>query len=72
MLPPKKRLLDQVRDRLRLKNYSYQTEKSLERFAISSQATNLSLSGLREPTFVGLGQNDGLEDRRLRKRVSHS
>jgi len=28
MLPPKKRLLDQVRDRLRLKNYAYRTEKS--------------------------------------------
>ena len=28
MLPPKKRLLDQVRDRLRLKNYAYPTEKS--------------------------------------------
>jgi len=28
MLPPKKRLLDQVRDRLRLKNYTYRTEKS--------------------------------------------
>ena len=28
MLPPKKRLLDQVRDRLRLKNYAYQPEKS--------------------------------------------
>ncbi len=27
MLPPKKRLLDQVRDRLRLKNYAYRTEK---------------------------------------------
>ena len=28
MLPPKKRLLDQVRDRLRLKNYACRTEKS--------------------------------------------
>ena len=28
MLPLKKRLLDQVRDRLRLKNYAYRTEKS--------------------------------------------
>ena len=28
MLPPKKRLLDQVRDRLRLKNYAYRTEQS--------------------------------------------
>jgi hypothetical protein len=28
MLPPKKRPLDQVRDRLRLKNYTYWTEKS--------------------------------------------
>jgi hypothetical protein len=28
MLPPKKRLLDQVRDRLRLKNCAYRTEKS--------------------------------------------
>jgi len=28
MLPPKKRLLDQVRGRLRLKNYAYRTEKS--------------------------------------------
>jgi hypothetical protein len=28
MFPPKKRLLDQVRDRLRLKNYTYRTEKS--------------------------------------------
>lgn len=28
MLPPKKRPLDQVRDRLRLKNYAYRTEKS--------------------------------------------
>jgi hypothetical protein len=28
MLPPKKRLLDQVRDRLRLKNYAYPPEKS--------------------------------------------
>ena len=28
MLPPKKRLLDQVRNRLRLKNYAYWTEKS--------------------------------------------
>jgi integron integrase len=28
MLPPKKRLLDHVRDRLRLKNYAYRTEKS--------------------------------------------
>jgi len=28
MLPPKKRLLDQVRDRLRLKNFAYRTEKS--------------------------------------------
>ena len=28
MLPPKKRLLDQVRDRLRLKNYAYRPEKS--------------------------------------------
>ena len=28
MLPSKKRLLDQVRDRVRLKNYPYQTEKS--------------------------------------------
>ena len=28
MLPPKKRLLDQVRDILRLKNYAYRTEKS--------------------------------------------
>jgi len=28
MLPPKKRLLDGVRDRLRLKNYAYRTEKS--------------------------------------------
>ncbi len=28
MLPPKTRLLDQVRDRLRLKNYAYRTEKS--------------------------------------------
>jgi len=28
MLPPKKRLLDQVRDRQRLKNYAYRTEKS--------------------------------------------
>jgi hypothetical protein len=27
MLPPKKRLLDQVRDRLRLKNYAYPPEK---------------------------------------------
>ena len=28
MLPPKKRHLDQVRDRLRLKNYAYRMEKS--------------------------------------------
>ena len=28
MLPPKKRLRDQVRDRLRLKNYAYRAEKS--------------------------------------------
>lgn len=28
MLPPKKRLLDQVRDRLRLKNYPFRTKKS--------------------------------------------
>jgi hypothetical protein len=28
MLPPKKRLLDQVGDRLRLKNYAYRTENS--------------------------------------------
>jgi hypothetical protein len=28
MRPPKKRLLDQVRDRLWLKNYAYQTDKS--------------------------------------------
>jgi site-specific recombinase XerD len=28
MMPPKKRLLDQVRDLLRLKNYAYRTEKS--------------------------------------------
>jgi site-specific recombinase XerD len=28
MLPPKKRLLDQVCDQLRLKNYAYRTEKS--------------------------------------------
>jgi Phage integrase, N-terminal SAM-like domain len=28
MLPPKKRLLDQIRDRLRLKNFAYRTEKS--------------------------------------------
>jgi hypothetical protein len=28
MLPPKKKTLDQVRDRLRLRNYAYQTEKS--------------------------------------------
>jgi len=28
MLPPKKRLLDQVRDRLRLKNFACRTEKS--------------------------------------------
>jgi hypothetical protein len=28
VLPPKKRLLDQVRDRLRLKNFAYRTEKS--------------------------------------------
>jgi hypothetical protein len=30
MLPPKKRLLDQVRARLRLKNYAYPTEKSYQ------------------------------------------
>jgi hypothetical protein len=29
MLPPKQRLLDQVRDRLRLKNYAYWTEKGI-------------------------------------------
>ena len=28
MLPPKKRLLDQVRDRLRLRYYAYRAEKS--------------------------------------------
>jgi len=28
MPPPKKKLLDHVRDRLRLKNYAYRTEKS--------------------------------------------
>ena len=28
MLPQKKRPLDQVRDRMRLKNYAYRTEKS--------------------------------------------
>ena len=29
MLPPKKRLLDQVRDRLRLKNYAYRFDISV-------------------------------------------
>jgi hypothetical protein len=38
----------------------------------TQQPTNLSQSGLREPLFVGLGQKDGFEGRRLRKRVSLS